>query len=138
MGSMKKSIALWLLLAALCGGGEMAWLSAASAQSASAQQGSGFMAQRQRLIAALQLDVRQQVKLDAITSEMLPKYLALSSLDKAERDPARAKLNGEAQQKVNAMLTPDQRATYELMQAQKAAGRKSDAPAKFASGVLGS
>jgi hypothetical protein len=115
---MKKTSLLVLLLLALLSASDWAWMSSATAQPAGNQRG-GFMAQRERLVTSLQLDIQQQARLDAITSEMLPKYLATSGMDPAERTPARAKLSQELQQKVNAMLTPDQRAAYELMQARK-------------------
>ncbi len=115
---MKKTNLLLPLLLALLSAGNGAWMSSAAAQTEGNQRG-GFMAQRERLVISLQLDVQQQAKLDAITSEMLPKYLATSGMDPAERTLARAKLSQELQQKVNAMLTPDQRAAYELMQAKR-------------------
>lgn len=124
---MKKTTLLSLLLVALLLATDWAWMSTASAQPAAGQR--GYAAQRERLVTGLQLDLEQQKKLDAITSEMLPRVLALQGLGKAERVPARAKLTVEAQQKINAMLTPDQRATYELMQAKKAAGDTGSAPA---------
>ena len=101
--------------------------SVAVAQPAGEQR--GYAAQRERLVTGLQLDVEQQKKLDAMTAAMLPRVLALQSLDKAQRGPARAQLTLEAQHTLNAMLTPDQRATYALMQAKKAAGDTVPVPA---------
>ncbi len=120
---MKKihlSHLLFVLLVALLLAGDRAWISTANAQPASGQH--GYAAQRERLVAGLQLDVGQQKKLDAIGADMLPRALALRGLGPTEREAAKAKLTAEMQQKINAMLTPDQRATYELMQAKKAAG----------------
>lgn len=124
---MKKSPFLSLLLVALLLATDGAWMSSAGAQPAGEQR--GYAAQRERLVTGLQLDVEQQKKLDAITSAMLPRVLALQGLDKAQRAPARAQLTLEAQQQLNAMLTPDQRATYALMQAKKAAGDTVPVPA---------
>lgn len=125
---MKKTALLSLLLVALLLPSEWAWMSSASAQPAAGAP-RGYAAQRERLVTGLQLDVEQQKKLDAITFEMLPRVLALQGLGQAERVPARAKLMLEGQQKINAILTPDQRATYELMQAKKAAGNTGNAAA---------
>jgi hypothetical protein len=125
---MKKTSLLLLLFLVLLSAGDWVWMSSATAQTSATPRG-GFMAQRERLVTGLQLDVKQQAKLDAITAEMLPKYLATRSMDPAERVPARAKLSQEAQQKINAMLTPDQRAAYELMQAKREETNTKAAPA---------
>ena len=129
---MKKTTLLSLLLLALLATGDWACMSTASAEQAAippanSQPASplrGYAAQRERLVTGLQLDAQQQKKLDAISSEMMPRVLALRGLGQAERGPARDKLTLEMQQKINAMLTPDQRAAYELMQAKKAAAAK--------------
>ena len=99
--------------------GGWSWLSSAHAQPA----GGGLAAQRERLVSELKLDSDQQVKLDAITAEMRPRMMALADLEQAQRSPAREKLLADMRQKINAMLTPDQRAAYELMQARAAQGR---------------
>ncbi len=96
--------------------GGWSWMSLAVAQPAGGS-GGGLAAQRERLVTGLQLDAGQQAKLDAIGAAMRPGFMALRELDEAQRAPARAKLVTEMQQKINAMLTPDQRAAYELMQA---------------------
>ncbi|MEO8856789.1 MAG: hypothetical protein ABI343_07325 [Burkholderiaceae bacterium] len=135
---MKKSICAWIVFATLLAGPAVMSLPAASAQAQGKSLG-GFMAQRAQLIDALQLDERQQTKLDAITSEMLPKYLALQPMDKAQRDPARRKLNLQTQQKINAMLTPDQQARYELLQAERTVAKeKASMPGKASSRAPGS
>ncbi len=134
---MKKTSLLSLLLVALLTAVDWAWMSTASAQTppASGQRG-GYAAQRERLVTGLQLDAGQQARLDAISHEMLPRVMALRGLAEAERAPARAKLMVEMQQKINAMLTPDQRAAYELMQATRdaAAAAAAKAPASAAAG----
>lgn len=97
--------------------GNWSWVSSAIAQPAGGGQGGGFAAQRERLVTGLQLDEGQQAKLDAITAELRPRFMALRDLGEGERASARTKLMAEMQQKINAMLNPDQRAAYELMQA---------------------
>ena len=105
--------------------GGWSWLSSAHAQAAGGGGGGGggLAAQRERLVAELQLDEAQQAKLDAISADMRPRFMALADLDQAARPAARQKLMGEMQQKINAMLSPDQRAKYEQMQARAAAAR---------------
>ena len=124
---MKKTPFLSLLLVAWLLATDGPWMSSASAQPAGGLR--GYAAQRERLVTGLQLDVEQQKRLDAITFAMLPRVLALSALSSTERVPARARLTLEAEHKLNAMLTADQRATYALMQAKKAAGDTGSAPA---------
>ncbi len=102
---------------AASGASGWAWLPAAVAQPA-AGAGGGLAAQRERLVNGLKLDQEQQAKLDAISADMRPRFMAMRDLPEAERGPVRAKLMGEMQQRINAMLNPDQRAAYELMQAQ--------------------
>ena len=131
-------VPLLLLLVALVSVGDWAWVSGAAAQSVSAPQKEGYHAQRERLISELQLDAQQQAKLDAITSEMLPKYLVLSGLTPAERKSQRTRLTAEAQQKINGILTPDQRATYELMQAKRVSASPATAAKSAASAAAGS
>ena len=97
------------------------WFSQAYAQGAGGQQGGGLAAMRERLVSGLQLDQDQQAKLDVISADLRPKFMAMRDLGEAERAPIRAKLMAEMQQRINAMLRPDQRAAYELMQARAAA-----------------
>ncbi|MCY7308565.1 MAG: hypothetical protein LH632_21005, partial [Rhodoferax sp.] len=97
------------------------WVSQAVAQPAGGQ-GGGFAVQRERLVTGLKLNQDQQDKLDAIWADMRPKFMAVRELAEAERGAARAKLTGEMQQRINAMLKPDQRALYEQMQARATAG----------------
>ena len=96
--------------------GGWSWVSSAIAQGAGGP-GGGPAAQRERLVNGLQLDADQQAKLDAISADLRPRFTALRELSEVERAPARKKLLTEMQQKINAMLNPDQRAAYELMQA---------------------
>jgi HlyD family secretion protein len=99
------------------------WLSSAHAQPA----GGGLAAMRERLVEELKLDAAQQAKLDAIMVELRPRFMAMADLEQAARSAARTKLLSEMQQKINAMLTPDQRAVYEQMQARAAANRQAQA-----------
>ncbi len=99
------------------------WMSSAQAQ----QGANGFVAQRERLVEQLKLDSGQQAKLDAIMAEMRPRLASLADLDEPSRQPARQKLLSELRLQINAMLTPDQRATYELMQARAEAIRATSA-----------
>ena len=83
--------------------------------------GGGLGAMRERLVSGLQLDQDQQAKLDGISADLRPKFMALRDLGEAERGPMRSKLMAEMQERINAMLSPDQRAAYELMQARATA-----------------
>ena len=97
------------------------WFSKAHAQSTGAAQGGGPAALRERLVSGLQLDQDQQAKLDAISADMRPRFMAMRDLAEAERGPVRAKLMQEMQQRITAMLNPNQRAGYEQMQARATA-----------------
>ncbi len=102
--------------------GGWSWMSSAHAQAVGGG-GGGLAAQRERLVVELQLDDAQKAKLDAISTELRPRFMALAGMEQAARQAARQKLMAEMQQKINAMLGPDQRATYEQMQARAAAAR---------------
>jgi HlyD family secretion protein len=103
-----------------------------------AQQGGGGMAaQRERLIAELQLSAEQQSRLSAIGEELRPQFLALRDLPEAERAAQRDKLVAQMRQKINAMLDAGQRAKYAQMApgaagGQGAAGGAAAAPATAA------
>ncbi len=101
--------------AAMGNAGDGSWSSSAHAQLA----GGAFAGQRERLVSELQLDSDQRTKLDVIYADMRPRLTALADMEQAQRAPAREKLLADMRQKINAMLTPDQRAAYELMQARK-------------------
>ena len=75
--------------------------------------GGGFAAQRERLIAELQLTAEQQGKLDAIQAELRPKFMAMRDMDEAGRQVAREKITAEMRSKISAMLTIDQRKKYQ-------------------------
>lgn len=91
------------------------WLSEAVAQ----QGGGGQAAQRERLVTELQLTTEQQTKLDAISLEMRPKFMAMRDLSEDERPAAREKVTSEMRQKISAMLTSEQKVKYQkIVQAQ--------------------
>ena len=98
------------------------WMSSAFAQPAGGQGGAGLAAQRERLVSTLQLNTEQQAKLDAIGVEMRPKFMAMRELADADRAPVRSKLMAEMQQKIAAMLTPEQKTTYAQMQSAASPG----------------
>jgi HlyD family secretion protein len=77
--------------------------------------GGGMSAQRERLINELQLTTEQQTKLEAISTELRPKFMALRDMDESERQGAREKITAEMRSKISAMLTPDQRKKYQEM-----------------------
>ena len=79
--------------------------------------GGGFAAQRERLITELQLNDDQKAKLDAIQTEMRPKFMAMRDMDEAERTAAREKVTADMRSKISAMLTPEQRVKYQEIQA---------------------
>ena len=95
--------------------GGWTWMSQAVAQ----QQGGGLAAQRERLVTELQLTADQQTKLDAISAEMRPKFMAMRDLSDDERPAARDKATSEMRLKITAMLTPEQKVKYQqIVQAQ--------------------
>ncbi len=77
--------------------------------------GGGMAAQRERLINELQLSADQQTKLEAISTELRPKFMAMRDMDEAERQGAREKITAEMRSKISAMLTPEQRKKYQEM-----------------------
>ncbi|HOF31239.1 MAG TPA: efflux RND transporter periplasmic adaptor subunit, partial [Burkholderiaceae bacterium] len=95
--------------------GGWTWFSQAVAQPAGG--GGGFAALRERLVSELQLDADQQARLDAISAELRPKFMALRDLPEEERAAAREKVSAEMRSKITAMLTPTQRTKYQALQA---------------------
>ncbi len=111
--------------------GGWSWFSPAYAQPAGG--GGGMAALRERLVTELQLSAEQQGKLDAITTELRPRFAALRDLPEDERAAAREKLTLQMRGKITAMLTTEQRVKYEQMQAQAApAAARAGAPAAAA------
>ena len=107
------------------------WLSEAVAQQGqggSGGPGGGQAAQRERLVTELQLSTEQQSKLDAISLEMRPKFMAMRDLSEDERPAARDKVTSEMRQKISAMLTPEQKVKYQqIVQAQTLARQQTGA-----------
>ncbi len=91
--------------------------------------GGGMAAQRERLINELQLTADQQTKLEAISAEMRPKFMAMRDLDEAERQGAREKITAEMRSKISAMLNADQRKKYQEMIANAPASGGGNRPA---------
>ncbi len=111
--------------------GGWSWFSPAFAQPADG--GGGMAALRERLVTELQLSAEQQGKLDAITTELRPRFAALRDLPEDERAAAREKITLQMRGKITAMLTTEQRVKYEQMQAQAApAAARAGAPAAAA------
>lgn len=96
------------------------FISQAMAQGA---PGGGMAALRERLVAELQLDAEQQVRLDAVSAEMRPRFVAIRELPEAQRRAAREQAMGDMRQKISSFLTPTQQALYQRMQEQAGAGR---------------
>jgi HlyD family secretion protein len=90
------------------------WLSEAVAQQGPGGGGGGGMAaQRERLVSELQLTTEQQTKLDAISLELRPKFMAMRDMSEDERPAAREKVTAEMRQKIMAMLTAEQKLKYQ-------------------------
>jgi HlyD family secretion protein len=104
------------------GQSRFSWMSQAIAQPAGGGggqggggQGGGLAAQRERLVTELQLNDEQKTKLDAIYSDMRPRFATMRDMPDDERAAAREKITAEIRQKINAMLTTEQRTKYQTM-----------------------
>jgi HlyD family secretion protein len=99
------------------GRSSFSFFSEAVAQPAGGGQGGGGggAALRERLVNELQLTSEQQTKLDAISAEMRPSFMALREMDESQRPTAMEKLTAERRSKISAILTPDQRKKYQEM-----------------------
>ncbi len=95
-------------------------------QALAQQGGGGLSAMRERLVSELQLSDEQKAKLDAISAELRPQFMALRDMPEDERPAAREKVTAQMRQKISAMLSPEQRSKYQAMQ--------TDAPARSAGG----
>jgi HlyD family secretion protein len=84
-------------------------------------------AQRERLVAELQLTAEQQTKLDAISAELRPKFMAMRDMNEDERPAAREKVTAEMRQKITAMLTAEQKPKYQQLIAAQQQARVSGA-----------
>ena len=94
-------------------------------------------AQRERLVTELQLSAEQQGKLDAISAELRPRFMALRDLPQDQRPEARDKATAEMRNRISAMLTPAQRSQYQQMLAQAPGGPPPGAGARPATGPAG-
>jgi Spy/CpxP family protein refolding chaperone len=68
---------------------------------------------RERLTTELQLSAEQQTKLDAISLELRPKFMAMRDMSEDERPAAREKVTAEMRQKIIAMLSTEQKTKYQ-------------------------
>jgi HlyD family secretion protein len=107
--------------------GRWTWLSQANAQPAGGP-GGGMAAMRERLTAELQLSTEQQSKLDAISLELRPKFMAMRDMSEEERPAAREKVTAEMRQKIMAMLNAEQKAKYQQIIASQPQGRPAPPP----------
>jgi Spy/CpxP family protein refolding chaperone len=116
------------------------WFSQALAQPAGGGgggPGGGMAAQRERLVTELQLSAEQQGKLDAISAELRPRFMALRDLPQDQRAEARDKVSADMRARISAMLTPAQRSQYQQMLAQAPGGPPPGAGARPATGLAG-
>jgi Spy/CpxP family protein refolding chaperone len=116
------------------------WFSQALAQPAGGGgggPGGGMAAQRERLVTELQLSAEQQGKLDAISVELRPRFMALRDLPQDQRAEARDKVSADMRARISAMLTPAQRSQYQQMLAQAPGGPPPGAGAQPATGPAG-
>jgi HlyD family secretion protein len=109
------------------------WLSEAVAQQGpgGGGGGGGMAAMRERLVSELQLTPDQQTKLDAISAELRPKFMAMRDLSEDERPAAREKVTAEMRQKIMAMLNNEQKPKYQQIiaaQQQNRAAGAANAP----------
>jgi HlyD family secretion protein len=118
------------------------WFSQALAQPAggggqSGGPGGGMAAQRERLVTELQLSADQQAKLDAIGTDLRPRFMALRDLPQDQRAEARDKVSADMRAQISAMLTPAQRSKYQQILAQAPGGPPPGAGGRPASGNPG-
>ena len=106
--------------------GGWSWIGQALAQPS---QGGGFAALRERLVNELKLSAEQQTKLDAINSDLRPKFMMLRELPEESRAAAREKLSAEMREQISRMLSPQQRGVYQQMQS-AGTSTQAQAPAK--------
>jgi HlyD family secretion protein len=85
---------------------------------AMAQAGGGMAAQREKLVTELKLSAEQQQKLDAISADLRPRFMALRELPEAQRAAERENIMSGMRASISAMLTPGQRSAYQQMLAQ--------------------
>ncbi len=74
--------------------------------------GGDAQARRARLVGELKLDAAQQARLDEVFAELRGKMAELRDLSEADRRARGERLRGDARQKINAMLNPEQQKRY--------------------------
>jgi HlyD family secretion protein len=74
--------------------------------------GGDAQARRQRLVEELKLDAAQQARLDEIFADLRSGMAELREIPEAERRARAERLRGDVRHKINAMLSPDQKAKY--------------------------
>jgi HlyD family secretion protein len=90
--------------------------------------GGGMAAMRERLVTELQLSAEQQTRLDAITTDLRPRFAELRDLPEGERQAARERVLADMRARIATLLTAEQKAKYTQLQAQ-AGGAGRPAPA---------
>ena len=90
--------------------------------------GGGMAALRERLVADLQLNAEQQAKLDGVSTDMRPRFMAIRELPEEQRRAAREQVMSDMRQKISAFLTPPQQVLYQRMQEQAGATRAAGVP----------
>ncbi len=108
--------------------GGFSLFSPAYAQQGPGGPGGGMAALRERLTTELNLSADQQAKLDAITADLRPRFMALRDLPEDQRRDAREKILGDMRAQINAMLNAEQKAKYAQLQAQAQAQRGPGGP----------
>jgi Spy/CpxP family protein refolding chaperone len=110
------------------------WMSEANAQPAGG--GGGMAAMRERLVTELKLSPEQAAKLDAISADMRPQFMAMRDVAEDQRPAAREKLLADMRGRISAMLDAGLRAQYAQMQAQgPASGQRPGGPPPGAAGA---
>lgn len=98
----------------------------AAATGKGAGQGADAQGRRQRLVAELKLDSSQQARLDEIFADMRQKLADLRDVPEADRRGRGERIRADVRQRINAMLTTEQRPLYADIVAQET-GRTSGA-----------
>ncbi|HUG38698.1 MAG TPA: efflux RND transporter periplasmic adaptor subunit [Candidatus Limnocylindrales bacterium] len=76
---------------------------------------------RARLVKELKLTEEQQKQLEPILEENRAAFVGLARIEPSKRRPAAQRIREETRQKIRAMLTPEQQATYDQMPSGQAA-----------------
>jgi HlyD family secretion protein len=98
---------------------------ASTGQTGSPQPGGTLVRLRESLITELKLNAEQQQQLDEILASMRGQFLALRNAAPAERARLSERNRGELRERINAMLSPEQRSRYAELIARTAGKRSS-------------